>query len=407
MPTRSRHSVKDHSTRVAPGIAIYRTRASPFWMARVRDSRAKKNVVRSTKETSKLEARKVAEELALQIRTRERETPRQYTFMRYATMLIEKGMKQAERGERNSNYIRTIRFFLDNEEYGLRKHFAAHDVRELKTREWQLFIESVRERRSDLTPSTCNTLMATFRNVLKVARDDGAIAFLPTTPRGRQKDNPRSFFRFAPLVPRESDEYQALLRGARDLARDGTVVRGIPLTEELRDLILFCVHSFVRPTTTELFALKHSDITVQDQAEGLIVTVRNGKTGSRRSVTMDGAVAPYKRLRERYPNAGGEDYIFLPNYPIRATAARIFQRHFNLLLDRTELKHDNTTGTDRSLYCLRHNAICMRIVLSEGKVDIYTLAKNAGTSVDQIERFYTKHLPISPEMAKNLQSYGT
>jgi transcriptional regulator GlxA family with amidase domain len=48
----------------------------------------------------------------------------------------------------------------------------------------------------------------------------------------------------------------------------------------------------------------------------------------------------------------------------------------------------------------------MRIVLSEGKVDIYTLAKNAGTSVDQIERFYAKHLPISPEMAKNLQRFG-
>jgi hypothetical protein len=121
---------------------------------------------------------------------------------------------------------------------------------------------------------------------------------------------------------------------------------------------------------------------------------------------MDGAVAPYRRLGERYPDAGGEDYIFLPHYRTRATAARIFQRQFNLLLERTGLKHDNTTGTDRSLYCLRHNAICMRIVLSEGKVDIYTLAKNAGTSVDQIERFYTKHLPISPEMAKNLQRFG-
>lgn len=407
MHTRSRHSVKDPSTPVAPGIAIYRTRASPFWMARVRDSRAKKNVVKSTKETSKLEARKVAKELALQILGRERETPRQYTFKHYATMLIEKGTKQAERGERNKNYIRTIRFCLDNDEYGLMKHFAAHDVRELKTREWQLFIESVRNKRPDLTPSTCNTLMATFRNVLKVARDDGAIDFLPATPRVRQKDNPRSFFRFAPLVPRESDEYQALLRGALELARDGTVVRGIPLTEELRDLILFCVHSFVRPTTTELFALKHNDITVQDRAEGLIVTVRNGKTGSRRSVTMDGAVAPYRRLRERYPKAGGEDYIFMPQYRrTRATAARVFQRQFNVLLEQTNLKHDNTTGTDRSLYCLRHNAICMRIVLSKGKVDIYTLAKNAGTSVDQIERFYTKYLPLSGEMAENLQRFG-
>jgi hypothetical protein len=46
----------------------------------------------------------------------------------------------------------------------------------------------------------------------------------------------------------------------------------------------------------------------------------------------------------------------------------------------------------------------MRIILSHGKVNIFNLAKNAGTSVEQIERFYAKHLPLSREMAKNLQS---
>jgi hypothetical protein len=48
----------------------------------------------------------------------------------------------------------------------------------------------------------------------------------------------------------------------------------------------------------------------------------------------------------------------------------------------------------------------MRIILSHGKVNIYNLAKNAGTSVDQIERFYAKYLPLSAELAKNLQSFG-
>jgi hypothetical protein len=41
-----------------------------------------------------------------------------------------------------------------------------------------------------------------------------------------------------------------------------------------------------------------------------------------------------------------------------------------------------------------------------GKVNIFNLAKNAGTSVEQIERFYAKHLPRSREMAMNLQSFG-
>jgi len=46
------------------------------------------------------------------------------------------------------------------------------------------------------------------------------------------------------------------------------------------------------------------------------------------------------------------------------------------------------------------------IINSEGKVNIFNLAKNAGTSVDQIERFYAKYLPLSAEMARNLQTFG-
>jgi hypothetical protein len=48
----------------------------------------------------------------------------------------------------------------------------------------------------------------------------------------------------------------------------------------------------------------------------------------------------------------------------------------------------------------------MRIILSEGKVNIFNLAKNPETWVDQIERFYARHLPLSAEMARNLHSFG-
>ena len=34
------------------------------------------------------------------------------------------------------------------------------------------------------------------------------------------------------------------------------------------------------------------------------------------------------------------------------------------------------------------------------------MGKNAGTSVNQIERFYAKRLPISKELMENLQSFG-
>ena len=119
-------------------------------------------------------------------------------------------------------------------------------------------------------------------------------------PRQRQKDNPRSFFRFAPLVEPERDEYQQLLQGAKRLAEEHAVVRGVEVTGELYDLILFCVHSFVRPTSTKLYALKHNDITVEADPKRLLVTVRNGKTGYRVANTMAGAVSAYERMTWRF-----------------------------------------------------------------------------------------------------------
>jgi hypothetical protein len=48
----------------------------------------------------------------------------------------------------------------------------------------------------------------------------------------------------------------------------------------------------------------------------------------------------------------------------------------------------------------------MRIINGEGKVNIFNLAINAETSVDQIERFYAQFLPLSKKMARNLHSFG-
>jgi hypothetical protein len=52
---------------------------------------------------------------------------------------------------------------------------------------------------------------------------------------------------------------------------------------------------------------------------------------------------------QHYPDAGGEDYVFLPGYSIRDTAVRIVQRQFNHLMERTGLKHDPITNTDRTI----------------------------------------------------------
>lgn len=254
-----------------------------------------------------------------------------------------------------------------------------------------------------MSAGTLNHIAVVFRRVMKLAQAEGVIANVPQTPRVRRKDNPRSFFRFSPLVP---DEYQRILREAKAMAHEKVMVRGTAVTEELYDFILFMTHSFLRPSESEIYSLTHHDITVAENPRRLLIEIRKGKTGHRISNTMGGAVSVYKRIKARNADAKQDDYLFLPAYKNRSHAKRIIQRQFNALLERCGLKDDPSTNSVHTVYSLRHTAICMRLILSEGKVNIFNLAKNAGTSVDQIERFYARNLPPSAEMARNLQSFG-
>jgi hypothetical protein len=49
---------------------------------------------------------------------------------------------------------------------------------------------------------------------------------------------------------------------------------------------------------------------------------------------------------------------------------------------------------------------CQSIVNSEGKVNLFTLAKNARKSVDQVESENLWLSPLAKELSKNLRSFG-
>jgi hypothetical protein len=388
------------------GLSIYRVSNSPNWMVRVWDRKRKRYLVKTTGETSSILAKEAAMALGLSLLKSAPTVPTEYLFTTFAQKLLRKTKILSDTGERNPNYVKTIHWAIQNADWGLLDFFGDHDIRKVKTNTFQEYLGHLQKKRPDLSPSTKNTLTAAFRNVLKVAVEEGVIDTVPSTPRSKLKDNPRPFFRFHPLVPKEADTYQKLLSTAKAMSIEFVEVRGVPVTDELYDILLFLTHSFVRPLTTELYAIKHQDITVADDPRRLLVTVRDGKTGYRAANTMEAAVSVYERICSRHPDHSPDDYIFLPQYPNRTTAGKIIQRQFSALLDRANLHTDPFTGKAHTLYSLRHTAICMRIVNSHGKVNIFTLAKNAGTSVEQIERFYARHLPLSKELARNLQSFG-
>jgi hypothetical protein len=93
---------------------------------------------------------------------------------------------------------------------------------------------------------------------------------------------------------------------------------------------------------------------------------------------MPAAVSAYNRIKMRHQGYQNDDFLFLPAYKVRSNAKRTMQRQFNALLERCHLKQDCYANTVRTVCSLRHTAICMRLILSEGKVNIFNLAKNAG-----------------------------
>jgi hypothetical protein len=392
--------------RLYQGLSIYRVENSTKWYVRVWDRKRKKYIVKSTGEDSAVKAKVLAQELALSLLKAEKPVEREFTFFNFALKLLHRSRLQQTSGDRSKGYVKALHWAIQNEDWGLLRFFGEKDVRQIRTQTYQEYMADLAKRRPDMTASTRNTLMATLRNVLKIARDEGVIDAVPETPRSRVKDNPRPFFRFHPLVAKDDDNYQKLLRQVKQMADQRIAVRGVEITDELYDLVLFLTHSFVRPISSELYAIRHSDITIANDPRRLIVTVRDGKTGYRSANTMEAAVSVYQRIKVRYPDAKPDDYLFFPDYKNRITVSNIVQRQFRQVLKEGSIQIDEATGKAHTLYSLRHTAICMRIINSEGRVNIFNLAKNAGTSVDQIERFYARFLPLSKEMARNLQSFG-
>lgn len=97
-----------------------------------------------------------------------------------------------------------------------------------------------------------------------------------------------------------------------------------------------------------------------------------------------------------------DDFVFFPQYENREYALQTIRRQFEYVLEQAGLKED-ARGRARTLYSLRHTALMFRLLKGDG-VDIFMLARNALTSVDQLERFYLSHAE-SRMRIENLQSF--
>lgn len=258
----------------------------------------------------------------------------------------------------------------------------------------QSYINDISKRK--LSASTLTQHIVLIRKVFKHAQRENLIQFIPPFPTIKVQDNPRTWFSF--------NEYNHLKKTTNELIKKKEIVRGHLLDDEMRFLITFNVNTFLR--ISDIKELKHRHIDVNDgKVKYLLIQPEISKTKYNSPVTsMPDAVGIYKDILEYHKTHNNpytkNDYVFFPKIHNRQFALDTMRRLFNRILEVAQLKI-NSSGDERTLYSLRHSSISFRLIRSD--VDMLTLAKNARTSVEMLERFYTSAV-TSSDTIKKIQS---
>ena len=111
-------------------------------------------------------------------------------------------------------------------------------------------------------------------------------------------------------------------------------------------------------------------------------------------VTMQPAVAVYEHLLAAHKTRGlgqDDDYLFLPEIADRGKALEFLGWQFKHVQGVAGVGNNKANGSARTLYSLRHTAITFRLLYGR-KIDLLTLARNARTSVEMVEKFYSSNL---------------
>ena len=279
----------------------------------------------------------------------------------------------------------------------LETHIAAFfhhtDLRQINMGSIQRFIDYLSDQA--LSTPTIVGYIAQLRKVLRHLVEHGHIAQMPLFPKMKITQKPRGAFTVT--------EYAAILRQSKLLRQHEfawdkpdtrfhikPIYRRMPF--EMNGLIRFMVYTFLRPGDVRQLKHKHIEI-ISGKFHYLRLTPPEIKRHKAPTVSLPQAVRVYKTLLAHQTAKGfgkPDDYVFFPEEHNRLRCLNTIGWLFNWILNSLGLKA-GPHGADRSFYSLRHTAITFRLIFG-GNIDLLTLARNARTSVEMIEKFYASTL---------------
>jgi integrase len=254
----------------------------------------------------------------------------------------------------------------------------------------------------NLAASTIQGYIAHARKLLNLLCRKKIIPIVPAFPSLKAKPQPRGAFTIT--------EYKAILRKSKQLRsvtftdwgpRNKAWIRSEyhQMPQEMNWLIRFMVYTFVRPGDIRQIKNKHVEI-IRGSYHYLRLNLPEVKRHSAATVSLSPAVFVYEKLIAHQQSRGygsPDDYVFFPEESNRRLVLDIAGWAFNWILKDLGIKA-GPHGADRTLYSLRHTSITFRLIYG-GSIDLLTLARNARTSVEIIDKFYASTLSAEMNIA--------
>jgi integrase len=318
-------------------------------------------------------------------------------FDALADKLIGLEQQRVSRGELSKASVGILRNRLDAHVMPFFKYIPPSQVTVVQM---DAFVQRLTD--CQLSSTTVSQYLVVVRKLLKLAVRHGFLRELPEMPEVKVANRPRSML----SLP----EYRALVRTAHRLDRQNSLApalksssghrdrfwvapRNLTLSPDMAWVIRFMVNSFVRPGDIRQLKHKHVQV-VRSESTYLRLTLPVTKKHDTPVVTLRPAVQVYEvaLARAQAKGLGGpDDYVFLPGETDRVYALAVLGFWFKWVMREAGVATVDALGRDRTLYCLRHTSIMFRLLYGQG-IDMLTLARNARTSVQMIERFYASAL---------------
>jgi len=370
-------------------LKIFRVPASRYWWTHAfMDG---KTITKSTKLESKQDAVKAAKDFynnLLLKKSQDLPLIQSPTFERVAIKLKEEDENQVKSGEKKPLFLRNQVQLLEKD---ILPYFRKTHVKDISYRRLMEFKDHLHSRGlKPLSASSVAKYMTAISRVLNYAWEHDLIDHLPKFPKIKTNDNPREWF--------SRDQYELLKTTIQAEVRAGTVVRYHKITDELYQITLLMVNSFLRPSDLKFLKNKHIEIVEGVKPSYLRIKPPSSKTVNAPIVTMEAAIGVYRKLlraqgypKDTKPEDVADEFVVFPKLKNRDFALQTLRRQFNHVLNKAGLKF-GADDKPRTIYSLRHTAIMFRLTSKAERVDLLTLARNCRTSIDMIQRFYASHL---------------